>query len=250
MKPQVLGVLALLAGAACGPTPPPTATSTPPATTTPATTTEVAPAIAIPEAFDLYVAAVNAKNTDTAMTLTASQAIARFEEFRKHALTSNEAQLAAALPPGPRATVYVLRGRVEPAVLRSGDGRSLMAFAIQHGLIAVNTSSKYVRADGTTVVNQAKPQLAKLSVTGDRATADLDSDDPNAPKLSRSIQFAFVRENGQWMADPSTMIDSATTGLEELAAKKGVTPDQVITEALTAQFGAARAAQLRKPIDG
>ncbi len=63
------------------------------------------------------------------------------------------------------------------------------------------------------------------------------------------IEFAFIEESGKWKVDPGALLDSATVALEESAAKKGITVDQVITETLTAQFGADRGAQLRKPID-
>ncbi|WP_156213326.1 hypothetical protein [Lentzea aerocolonigenes] len=44
------------------------------------------------------------------------------------------------------------------------------------------------------------------------------------------------------------MTEYATAVIEQVAAKKGVTADQVINEALTAQFGAARAAELHHPV--
>ncbi|WP_112262847.1 hypothetical protein [Lentzea terrae] len=154
-------------------------------------------------------AAVNAKNRDAALELISSSAFARFDELRKHALTSTEDQLAAALPTGPRATVYVLRAKADPAQLRSGTGRSIMSFMVEQGLVTVNTSSKYVRADGTTTVTQTRPQLTKLILNDDRATAELSSDDPGGPQSAVPLKFAFQ----------------------------------------TARFGAARAAELRTPIN-
>lgn len=220
-----------------------------PASSTPApsTTQTEDPSTEIRGVFGEYLNALSAKDSERALAVTASKAVAQWEEYRKHALSSTEAQLAA-LPVGQRVTVYGLRAVVDPAALRSGDGRAVMAFAIKQGLITISTSTKQVSADGTTTVNETRPQLTRLVLGGDSATGEIGSGDPSAPANTTPLKIAFQRENGEWKADPTSMTEYATAVLEQVASKKGVTADQVITEALTTQFGAARAAELRKPV--
>lgn len=150
------------------------------------------PDSAIREAFDLYVAAVNAKNPRTDVQQ-------RFRPLRRTPQTHVDEHRGPAggrTPGRPARNRVRAAGKADPAKLRSGTGHSIMSFMIEQGLLTVNTSSKYVKADGTTTVTQTTPRLTTLVLNDDRATAD-----------------------------------------------------QVITESLTAQFGAARAAELRKPIN-
>ncbi|WP_143028034.1 hypothetical protein [Lentzea albidocapillata] len=242
--------LVVLALAACSSTPPPvtstSASSSPPPTTT---SRKFDQSEEIQIVFAVYVKALRTKDGEIALAVMASTAISRWEEYRLHALKSTEAQLAA-LPAGQRATVYGLRATVDPAVLRAGNGSTVLITAVQQGLISLNTSTKLVYADGTSTVTESNPVLTKLILGADTATAEIGSDDPGGPPSSKPLKFTFVREGERWKADPTSLADTATAALEEVAAQKGTTVDQVLTQALTAQYGAARAAEIRRPLGG
>jgi hypothetical protein len=238
--------MVVLALAACSPTPPAVISSStsPP----PTTTTSVDQAGAVHEVFFDFAKALRDKDGDAALATMASASIARWETYRVHALKSTENQLAA-LPAGERAIVYGLRVTAGPA-LRTGTGRTVLIDAVRQGLIAMNTSTRLVHADGTTTVNETTPDLTRLILGADTATGEVGSNDPSAPALSTPFKFTFVREGENWKVDPAGPTEATTSGLEDLAAKKGTTADQVLTEVLTSQFGAARATELRKPLDG
>lgn len=250
MKPSALVVLVALAVAACGrPTPAATPTSTTPPTTSVPTTPSVDNVAAIRETFDAFVAASGAKDSAKALPLLATVTFADFYKLREHALTSTEPQLGA-LPPGRHLFVYALRGMVDLAVLRAGSATDVTRFLLDKGLINVSTSSKTVSADGTTTVKATTPVLENVTVDGDKATGEMSSNDKAAPVSGKKLTLAFVREHGEWKIDITPILDFSTVVLEEVAAKKGVSVDQVITESLVAQFGAARTAELRKPLNG
>ncbi|WP_394617599.1 hypothetical protein JNUCC0626_00375 [Lentzea sp. JNUCC 0626] len=213
----------LLALAACSPAPPAaTPSSTAPQLPTTTTTERPDPTAAIHEVFFDFTKALRDKDGDAAVATMASSTVARWESYRVHALKSTETQLTA-LPIGERAVVYGLRATAGP-VLRDGTGHTVLVAAVQQGLITVSTSTKVVKADGTTAVNETTPDLTGLILAGDTATGEMVSSGANAP--------------------------ATTAGLERMAAQKGVTADQLLTQLFTAQFGAERAAELRKPLEG
>ncbi|MCX2954757.1 hypothetical protein [Lentzea sp. NEAU-D7] len=241
----------VLALAACSPTPPGlTRSSTVPPTTMTTTSTPGKPDQAgqVQQVFSDFTKALGDKNGDAAAAVMTSAAIIRWETYRVHALKSTEADLAG-LPVAERAIVYGLRATAGPS-LRTATGRTVLITAVQQGLVTLNTSTKLVNADGTTTVKETTPVLKNLVLGADTATGELASNDPTVPAIPKPIKFTFLREGEDWKIDPVGVTDLAAFALEELAARKGVTADQLLIEAFTGQYGAARVAEIRKPLDG
>ncbi|GLY51071.1 hypothetical protein Lesp01_47270 [Lentzea sp. NBRC 102530] len=222
----------------------------PPPLTTTATTTTWKPnqAEQVQGVFADFVKALHEKNGDAAAALAADVSIARWETYRVHALKSTEADLAG-LPVIERAIVYGLRASAGPS-LRNGTGRTVLVTAVQQGLVTLNLTTRLVNADGTTTVKEATPVLVNLVLGADEVTGELASNDPAAPAFPKPIKFTFLREGENWKIDLAGVNGMALYVFEELAARRGVTADQLLIEALTAQYGAARVAELRKPLEG
>ncbi|MFD4675860.1 hypothetical protein ACFWNN_39475 [Lentzea sp. NPDC058450] len=236
--------------AACSTTPPAVPSSS--TTQAPApTTTSPKPdqTYAIHDVFFQFTNALSEKNGDAALAAVASKAVATWESYRVHALKSTESQLAA-LPIGERSVVYGLRAAVDPAVLRTRTGREVLVTAVQQGLVSMNTSTRVGYADGTTTVDESLPDLTRLILGADVSTGEMAPGNPDAPAPSPPLTVRFVREGEDWKVDLAVLTEWTTAGLEKLATQRGTTADQVLTDLFAARFGAARAAELRKPLEG
>lgn len=244
--------MSVLALAACTPTPPGATLPSTVTVTRPLTTTSALAnpnqAEQIQAVFSDFMKAVVDKNGDAATAFLTNDAIARWETYRVHALKSTEADLAG-LPVAERAIVYGLRATVGDS-LRTATGRTVVASAVQQGLIFFELSSRKVNADGTTTVDKATPVLRNIVVDGDTATAEMASDDPVARSFPTPIRFTFLREGEGWKIDPIGVADMITLSLDALAAYNGVTAEQALINGYTNQYGAARAAEILKPLDG
>ncbi|MFD5827830.1 hypothetical protein [Lentzea sp. NPDC060358] len=240
-----LVALLVLALAACSPTPPGLTRSS----TAPSTSAEPDQANQVREVFSDYTKALGAKNGDAVAAVMTSDAIARWETYRVHALKSTDADLAS-LPVIERAFVYSLRATAGPS-LGTATGRTVLITAVQQGLITLSLSTRRLNDDGTiTAGKEAKPVLKNLVLGTGTATAELASDDPTAPEIPQSFKFTFLREGENWKIDPVGVTELAAFTLEQLAKLKGMTADQFVIESYTAQYGAARVAEIRQPLGG
>ncbi|MGW6932724.1 hypothetical protein ACWGE0_21895 [Lentzea sp. NPDC054927] len=217
MKRLIVVFLCLLA-AACG---------TPaPATPAPAPTDESQ----VRAAFETYTKAGVAKDGDTAVPVMANSYLAMYDNARKLALTGTEQQVAA-VPVSRRGFVYALRRDVDAATLRTASPQELAKISVENGLVNEQAA--------------ANVKIGAVTVSGDTASAEVIAKGEVAP-----YRYSFVREEGAWKLDPKPMFDLADAAMADIAAKKNTTPDQMFEQAMIAKYGAAKVAELHKPVGG
>lgn len=221
-----MAALCLLA-AACTQAPTHTQTST--QTSTPTSTSTSADEVqAVRAAFETYTEAALAKDGTTAVSVLASPVFDYFESARKLALTAPEQQLDGEKL-SMRIMVYSLRGRIEPAVLRTGSPQDVVKGAIDKGLVSQQS------------INNIK--LGEVTVGRDTAQVEVLDRGKKAP-----FGFSFVRENGTWKFDMMQLIELVDTAFAALAQEKNMTTDQLIEQLLTTMYGPAKAAEVHQPI--
>jgi hypothetical protein len=184
---------------------------------------------AVRTAFETYTKAVLERDGTTAASLIASPVHKFYDEARTLALTGIEDKVAG-LPAGLRFTVYLMRGEVDPSVLRDGSTQDLLKAAVDKGLVSEDISDV---------------SLGGLTVSGSRATGEVKIKGKLAP-----FKFQFLREEGRWKIDIEPLLTLANTAFTAAAKQQGVTVDELINQVLTAKYGAAKAAELRKPLTG
>lgn len=197
-----------------------------PAPATPSTTDESR----VHVTFDTYMKAGAAKDGDTAVTVMASSMFDIYDQARKLALTGTEQEVAA-VPLSRRAFVYALRRDVDAPTLRTASPRDLARIGVENGL--VNEQSA------------ANVKLGTVTVSGDTASAEVLAGGGVAP-----YRFSFVREEGSWKLDPRPMFDLSDAALADIAAKRNLTADQLFEQTMVAKYGAAKVAELHKPVGG
>jgi hypothetical protein len=222
VKRLLVVVLCLLA-TACAQTP--TTTSAPASTPSSSSVDE---SQAVRAAFETYTGAAKAKDGATAISALASPVFGYFDNARKLALTATEQQLAAEKL-STRIMVYGLRGRSDPATLRTGSPQDVVKGAVDLGLVSQQSI--------------ANIELGEIEVSGDTAEAEVRDRGKKAPFV-----FRFVRENGTWKFDMMPVIDLADGAFTAVAKEKDLTPEQLVDQLLTTMYGPAKAAEVRKPI--
>lgn len=216
MKRLIVVSLCLLA-AACGTPAPAPATSS---------TTDESLARA---AFETYKKAGMAKDGDTAVTVLAGSVFEIYDDARKLALTGTEQEVAV-VPLSRRGFVYALRRDVDAATLRTASPRDLAKIGVENGLVNEQSATVTVGA---------------VTVQGDTASAEVLVQGEVAP-----YRYAFVREEGAWKFDLRPMLDLTDKTMADIAAQRNLTPDQLFEQTMVAKYGAAKVAELHKPVGG
>ncbi|MFI6096354.1 hypothetical protein ACIA8G_12405 [Lentzea sp. NPDC051213] len=218
MKRLLVATLCLLA-TACTLTP-----STPP-TSAPKSADE---SPAVREALAAYTTAAVAKDGATAVTVVASTFLKVYDDVRKLALTATEQELAD-VPVSRRVIAYAMRGDLDAATLRSASPKDLVTAAFNKGLVNAQ--------------NTGGIELGAVAVDGDVASAEVLVKGEKAP-----YKFRFLREDGRWKLDLEPVLALTDTALAAVAKQKNVTVEQLVEQALVTKYGAAKAAEVRKPI--
>jgi hypothetical protein len=221
---QILVALLCLLAAACGTSSPATGPTTPPSSNSAAA--DEAPAVRA--AFETYKKAALAKDGATGVSVLASPILGLYEESRKLALTASEQELSG-LQLYKQVTVYMLRGEIDAATLRTATPKDLVKTALDKGLVGEQSITNL--------------SLGEVAVNGDTASAAVLSGGKPAP-----FKFRFVREDGTWKIDLQPLLELTEPALQEVAKQKNLTPGQLIDQMLAAKYGPAKAAQLRKPV--
>lgn len=224
-----MGALCVLL-AACGTSAPATQSSSTP-TSTPTSTESPADVQAdVHASFAEYKKAALAKDGNTVAGLLAKPSLEFYDDLAKLALTGTEEQVKAQ-PVTQRVTVYMLRGEFDAAALKSATSTDVVRLAIEKGLISESST--------------ATIELGEVTFTGDKAEAEVSAKGQKAP-----FRFEFLREDGVWKFDFRSVIDLANGAMTQLAKKQNMTEDQLVDQVLTVKYGAAKAAQLHKPLEG
>jgi hypothetical protein len=226
LAPVALCVPLLVAG--CGSPAP--AGGPAPSTTTRVTSSSEDEISAVRAAFDSYTKAALAKNGIAAEDLLAETIGGYYETARKMALTGSTEQVAA-LPLAQRLTVYVLRGKMDAAMLRGSTSADVVRAAFDLGLISENGVSKLA--------------LGEVAVDGGTASAAMTSNGKVGPYKMR-----FLKENGRWKVDLLPMLTMADETFAGLAEQQGVTPDELIDQLLVSMFGQEKALVVQQPLEG
>jgi hypothetical protein len=185
---------------------------------------------AVHAAFETYTKAALAKDGATAQSVLADTVSAYYDEARKLALTAGDEQLAG-VPVTQRLTVYVLRAEIKPEVLRDGTPADLLKTSFDQGLVG---------EDGI-----AKLDLGKVTVTGDKATAQALVGGKEAP-----YSIEFLRQQGVWKVDIAPLMALADEGFTTAAKQQGTTVDAMVDGILVSKYGPEKAATLHQPVVG
>lgn len=209
-------VIALVAVGGCGSSDAPTAT-----TASPSASSSASPSADETEsvrlAFARYKDAVLAADGAAAAAALADTTASFYDKARNDALTATQPELAA-LPPVERLTVLIMRGSLTPEVLRSSSPEELLVAAVDAGLIGEESVKNL--------------EIGEVTVSGETATAPAVVRGRSSP-----VDFAFVREQGEWRFDLLPLLEVGRTGLEEAAQQQGVTVDQLVEATLKQKYG-------------
>lgn len=214
----ILGALAIaMTMTACGATPAPE----------PTRRSEPATAMSEPEygtddwwvrsAFKKFVEALNSKHDD-AMLMCKPNAYTFAELLVHHAVNGTEAELAQ-LPVVYRLQVYEMRT----------TNAALGVFNESGALRLLLTASREL-------IRPA--ELADLKIDGEQATATV------ALPGYTPVQISFVHTDNAWLIDLMALFNALSAAVE----LKGLTADQYVGQQLVQRHGAARVAELRRPM--
>ncbi len=223
----LLGALVVVL-CACSTTPTPETTRRSEPTTTAPTTSTAEPPFTdeqlIRAVFRGFGERVNSGDAEEAMFTCTFASYPFAELLQHHAWHSTEAQLAP-LPTLQRLLVYALR-HVQPPTLwiKTEAGALEAVLKVSNGFVA-------------------PADLTGLTITGTRATATA------AQPGTDPIPVTLVRgATGNWALDFPALVGALGSALDQLAARRNLTPAQLVDQVLANRFGAARAAELRTPL--
>lgn len=151
-----------------------------------------------------------------------------YDEIRKIALAGTEQEVAT-LVPTARLLAYMMRGEIDPPTLRGASPDDLVSSVIDLGLISSDTISD-ITLDHLTI-HDGKA-LGKVLVV----------------RAQTTVFLSFVREDGSWKFHLPSLFDVTDSTLGAVAKQRNLTPDQLIEQTLVTKYGAAKTAELHKPI--
>ncbi|MEU3642246.1 hypothetical protein AB0E59_02620 [Lentzea sp. NPDC034063] len=227
MRRFIVASLCLFA-AACG-------TSAP--VSTPSTSTTSTPAAApvddaqsIRDIFETYAKAALANDGAKAVEVVSSRTFDEFDKIRKLALTATERELDPLVPSG-RVLAYAMRADLDPSTVRGASPKDLVKAAVDRNIVSA-ASIADVTLDKPAVHNGNA--IAKVLLDGE-ATGPI---------------FTFVREGDRWKFDSLAVFGLTDFDLNALRDEKNLSRDQLFDEVLVTKYGAAKAAEVRKPLGG
>lgn len=183
---------------------------------------------AVFETWNDYVAAMSRSDGAAAIEHIASTADHYFEKWRTWALYATKRELLGK-GEGDRLATISLRITVDPAVLRDGTARDVMAASIDGGFL-------------TEMV--AGVELGRVSVSDDGAFARLLKDG-----ASTFQNAAFHHEEGKWKVDLSYTIGRLTEQIFAAARAADRKPGQFVRDLLVEAVGRRAARLAWRPID-
>jgi hypothetical protein len=201
----------------------------------PASASAVAPnpakdELAVRQSFDRYRTAALEKDGEAALAEIASTVYPFYDQARGDALTASDDQVRG-LTVAEQLTIYVLRGSIEPEVLRTATPPELVVAAVEAGLVGEQ--------------GVQNTDLGEVEVLGNTASGQVLSNG----QPSR-LRFSFVREDGRWKLDLLPVLQLANGAFAGLAKEQGTTVNELIDQLLQSLYGPTKARDVRSPVDG
>lgn len=159
-------------------------------------------------AFTTYTEAALGRDGAGVVAVTASPIFDFYERARQSALTATEDELAQQSLV-ERLTAYTLRAEVPVPALRDDSPQELVTTAVERGLVG----DEGIR-------NVA---LGEVKVDGDEATGQLVAGGQATP-----LQARFLREDGVWKLDLTSLLEVSEDAFEAAAQQQGLDVEQLI----------------------
>lgn len=197
------------------------------ATKTPTPTAKDA-SVSVEESFNAYKTAILAQDGDQAAIYVNSQTIAYYSDLLRlvKSGTKSEVQSKRLID---KFSIFAIRFRFAPEMAGIKDGKSLLSFAVNEGLIGERSVSalKYSSAD----------------ILGNLAIVTLKTNDAISTKLK------FTKEDGLWKIDLVEMLPDANIAFTESARKTGYSEDEFIFMLLESLTGTKPTEKVWEPLN-
>ncbi len=175
---------------------------------------------AVRDTFERYRAALRKQDGEAVAALVTAGTRGYYDELARLTATAGPEEIGTRSVT-ERMNVALLRHQLAPERAAGMDGRALLGFAVQRGLVDKSSAGDV--------------QLGEITVTGDTAVVSVTSPGKrNGPELAPRT---FVKEAGEWRVDLLPVIEATDKSLAELAKKHNMTEDAVIFKLVSAATG-------------
>ncbi len=126
--------------------------------------------------------------------------------------------------------VFMIRHRVSKEDILSFDGRSLLIYAIESGMVGKNSV--------------ANSSLGEVTIEGDFAKGQFVANGEKAP-----VFFHFYKEEGQWKIDLTSLFPMSVIALDQIVQDSGENENDFLFSLLKKVTGNTPGDEIWQPID-
>lgn len=167
---------------------------------------------AVRKAFDKYRSALLDENGDEALKYICNKTILYYNDLLKTVKHSDSLEVSK-LGVFNKLMVFSVRHRVPKEVLLTVDGKGLLLYSINEGMVGKNT------------VNNAS--IGGVTINGDTAKGDF-----LIYKDITPFTFAFYKEDGSWKLDITSIFLMTGEGISKAAERSELPEDEFILDIL------------------
>ena len=178
--------------------------------------------------FNQYKASILTGKGDEAIIFFDSRTIKYYDEIIEQIKTADSIKVES-LPLLDKFTVLSFRYRVQKEDVLKMDGRKLLIYAIDNGMVG---KSKI-----------AEDKIGEIKIDGDFATAKFVINE----EIS-SMSIDFYKEEGQWKIDLTSIFLYSTIALREMLEKSGRSENDYLFSIIEALTGRKPSAEIWEPL--
>ena len=179
--------------------------------------------------FDNYKSAILEDRGEEAVTYVDQNTISYYDAILKTTIEA-DSTTTDALPILDKLMVVSIRHRTPPAKIKSFDGKQLLRYAIQEGMVGKNS------------VENIEMGAVKLNNT--RADGTIIVDGQETP-----MTFGFTKEGEAWKVDLTSAFAAGTTAFKTMIAQNGQSENDFIIQILTLLTQKAPTSAIWQPVE-
>lgn len=173
---------------------------------------------AVSAAFDLYIQAALSGDGEKALEVTDSRTVSYYDEIATKVREFDSAAVAAEPKLIDKVNILTIRHFASKEEIDGFDGKKLIVFSIQNGLVGKEELEKH--------------GLGKITVNGDEAKAQFLLDGKRTP-----FNYKFFREAGRWKVSIIHNMNTVESAFETIVQEQGWSLEELIKTVLMDENG-------------